>query len=237
MPNFDTIKEKIENLNTEIKQASFEMEFAKTSANKTELKIKPIYLVFLLVAVFLVELSTAVIKRKYEPNIWLYCATGAVIIVYIAYVIVTLSKQRNSQKDTNDLYSTKKTIYEALRNKRKEIFERFVAETGGVVMQSAENNFNHYIWVEDSVLIIAILEEKLDIKEIPLDNIKYISSDERLFDYNKVIGTATNVGNETPYSYIFTNEKCYLYYTKNYDELAKLMPEKELLQVLKKNNS
>lgn len=232
MPNFETIKEEIESLNKDIERAKFEIEFAKSTEKKAELKIKPIYLVFLLIAVFFVELSSAIIKRKYEPTIWLYCVTGGFLLVYAIYVFVTYSKRRTARKEESSLYETKRTAYEILLRKRKEIFEKFVSDTNGVTMQSAENNFFNYIWVENEKLIIVSLENEMKILEIPLDEVKYISSDDRLFDYNKFLGNATNVGNETPNSYIFTKDKCYVFHVMNYDRLVCLMPEKELLNVL-----
>lgn len=232
MPNFETIKEELESLNKEIGRAKFETEFASSTEKHDELKIKPIYAVFLLIAVFFFELSKAIIKRMYEPTIWLYCVTGVVLAVYIAYVFIMLSKRKKAKKEDSNLYESKRHTYEILLRKRKEIFEEFVSNTNGIIMLSAENNFPNYIWVEEGKLIVATLENEIKINEISLDNVKYISSDERLFDYNKILGNATNVVNETQNAYIFTNEKCYVFHTSNYESLVSLMPEKELLQVL-----
>ena len=232
MPNFETINEEIDNLNKDIERARFETEFVQSVEKKYELKIKPIYLVFLLITAFFVELATAINKRGYEPTIWLYCAVGAVLLIYVVYVSITLLKRRQAQKEANEQAESKGLVYETLLNKRKDFFEKFVAETKGIVMISAENNLSNYIWVENEVLTIATLEKELKREEIPLEDVKYISSDDRLFDYNKFLGNATNVAAETQNAYIFTKEKCFVFHTLNYDCLAELMPEKELLNVL-----
>lgn len=232
MPNFETIKDEIDNLNKDIERAKFETEFARSDEKKAELKIKPIYLTFLLITAFFVELATSINKRKYEPTIWLYCAVGAVLLIYGVYFAVTMIKRRNTRKKINEQYESKRFAYEILLNKRKDIFEQFVSNTNGIVLISGENNLPNYLWVENDILIIATLEKELKTIKIPLDDVRYISSDERLFDYNKFLGHATNVANESQNSYVFTKEKTYVFHTTNYEQLVELMPEKELLQVL-----
>lgn len=232
MPNFERIRDEIDNLNKDIECAKFETEFVQSGEKKGELKIKPIYLVFLLITAFFVELATSINKGGYEPTIWLYCAVGAVLLIYVVYVAINLFKRRHTQRERNEKTESKRFAYEILLNKRKEIFEKFVSETHGVVMINAENNLSNYLWVENEVLTIATLEKELKTIEIPLQEVKYISSDERLFDYNKFLGNATNVTSETQNAYIFTSEKCLVFHTMNYDRLAELMPQKELLNVL-----
>lgn len=232
MPNFETINKEIDNLNKDIERAKFETEFVQSGEKKYDLKIKPIYLVFLLIIAFFVELATSLNTRKYEPTIWLYCAVGAVLLIYAVYALITLTKRRQARREMSEQTERKRFAYEILLNKRKEIFENFVSETKGIVMISAENNLSNYIWVEEGVLTIATLENHLKTVEIPLEDVQYVSSDERLFDYNKFLGNATNVSAETQNAYIFTKEKNFVFHTLNYDRLVELMPEKELLNVL-----
>lgn len=233
MKDFDAIKEKIDTLSEEIERAKFETEFARTGERKEELKIKPIYLVFLLITAFFVELATSIINRKFEPTIWLYCVVGAILLIYGVYFAIHMTKRSKNKKETECMYESKRAVYESLLERRKEIFEQYVSQTNGIIMISAENNVKNYVWAEEDVMVVCTLEKRLEKTEIKLDDINYISSDERLFDYNKILGNSTTVSNEMQNAYIFTREKCFVFHTLNYNRLVELMPEKELLNVLK----
>ena len=232
MPNFDSINQEINNINAEIKKAEVEMDFSKTSNKNTDLRIKPIYLVCLVVLVFFVELITGIAKGGYKPNLWLICPTVACVVIYVVYFIVNQTKIKKQNEDNKKAYLEKKDIYEILCKKKIAIADDFANTTNGIKLQSAEDNSLNYLWFENDILYIARLGVDLNPIEIHYSDIKYISSDERLFDYNKLLGTATMVNDEIPYCYIFTVDNCYRFHTNGYDQLCELLPEKELLKVL-----
>ena len=236
MLDFNDISEELKELNSRIKQAEIEMDFAKSKTDPVNLKIKPAYLIALLIAVFFVELISAMVKRKYEPNIILYCIAGATVVAYIVYVCITYSRRDKTTAEQEEAYKRKKAIFSSLCDKRTELIDEFVRCSGGIKMQSAKNNVVNYLWYENGFLTIAIFADEIKTEEIPYEKIKYISSDERLFDYNDVLGKETVVNDEVSYAYLFTDDDCYIFYSENYDELCELLPEKELLYILKSKN-
>lgn len=233
MIDFDDINEKLKELNGQIKQAEIEMDFAKSKTEPVGLKIKPMYFVALVIAVFFVELISAMVNGEYKPNIILYCIVGATLVAYIVYVCMAYSRRNKQSAEQEQTYMRKKEIFSSLTERRNELIDEFARQNGGIKMQSAKNNAVNYLWYDSGILTIATFGEQAKLEQIPYKKIKYISSDEKLFDYNKLLGKDTAVGNEVSYCYLFTDDDCHIFYSENYDKLSELLPEKELLYILK----
>lgn len=237
MLDFDDINKKLQELNGQIKQAEIEMDFAKSKTEPVALKIKPMYFVALVIAVFFVELITAMVKNEYKPNVILYCIVGATLVAYIVYVCMAYSKRNKANAEQEQTYIRKKEIFASLCDRKNEMIDEFASQNGGIKMQSAKDNVVNYLWYDSGVLTIATFCDEVKLEQIPYEKIKYISSDEKLFDYNNLLGKETVVGDEVLYCYLFTDDDCYIYHSDNYDKLSELLPEKELLYILKNNRN
>lgn len=228
MPDFERIKPQLEEMKGKIKLAEEEMLFVKDTFHSLDLKIKPVWSIFLIISLFIMEAIKAVYNKGFSISIWTWIVLGLTIVGYSSYFIVMSVNNHRYNKERHELFAVKKNVYENLNAQRRELFENFVKETDGEKLFEANLNLARYLWKEEKGLTIATLKDDLEIEYFDDSEIRYIANDELLSDYNKRLGYSVDIESATPYCYLFTDKKCYVFLSEGYSVLKKMFPEKEM---------
>ncbi len=228
MPNFEKIKPQLDEMKGRIKLAEEEMLFVKDTFHSLELRIKPIWAIFIVISLFVMEAIKAVYNKGFKISVWTWVVLGVTVVGYLTFFIIMSINNYKYNKERRELFAVKKSIYESLNAQRRDFFEEFVSETNGEKLLEANLNLVCYLWKEGSTIVIATLKEELEIECLELSEIRYIANDELLSDYNKKLGLSSDIEAATPYCYLFTDKKCYVFLSEGYSVLRKMFPDKEI---------
>ena len=235
MRDFEEIKPQIEELKGKIHQAEIEMNFVQTIEKPLQLKIQPRWLILFVVAVFFIECMRAAANRKFEISWITWIVVGVVIVSYVVYAVVMSLRHKDHVKEASAAYETKRAIYETLQAQKRETFEKYVAESGGIRAEYADENRAVYLWKDEKELTIVRLTDDIEQENVPCEDINYISSDENLGEYAKALGEEETIDKSVPYCYIFTKNKTYIFNVASYDNILSLLPAYELKNKLGKS--
>lgn len=228
MRDFDEINPLMDEYKIKIRHAEAEMTFVQSVERPLKLKLQPRWIILFVIALFFIECMRAAVNRKFEVPLYTLIAGGVLIVGYVVYVIVMSVRHREHLKELSATYEQKKEVYEFLQKERREKFEEFVSKTGGLKVELSEGNKIAYLWKDEDSLTLAFLADGIVAEEIKLEDINYISSDEKLGEYAKALGEEEIVDKSIPYSYIFTKNKTFIFSADSYAAIYSLLPEYEL---------
>lgn len=228
MPDFDRINPQLEEMKGKIKLAEEEMLFVQGTFHSLNLKIKPVWVICILISLFVMEAIKAVLNKGFDISIWTYVVTALIAVGYLVYFIIESVNNSKYNKERRDLFAMKRSVYENLNNNRREFFEDFVRESGGEKLVESNLNLIRYIWKDGELITLATLKEDLEVITINESEVRYIANDELLSDYNKSLGLSVELESSTPYCYLFTEDRCYVFLSDCYSVLKKLFPDKEI---------
>lgn len=228
MHNFEDIEPVIEEYKGKLRQAEAELNFTVSVERPLKLKLQPRWIILFVIAVFFIECMRAAVNRKFDVPLYTLIGSGVLVVGYVVYVIIMAARHRDYLKESKAKYEEKREIYEYLQRERKEKFEEYVSQTDGKKVEFAEGNRTAYLWRDETSLTVATLGDGIEKEELYIEDINYISSDEKLSEYVKSLGEEETVDKSVPYSYIFTKNKTYIFSADSYPSIRSLLPEYEL---------
>lgn len=243
----------MEEINAEIKALDEKIVHAKQavliakSSNDRAVKFKPEWVAVILLLILFADMLRMMRSGNIKLSIWAIIGFSAVILIYGIYLMTVFIPNARDKKASEEIFAERNAILETLLLKRKKLFEDFAEKQGGKVYRSISLERDIALWRNGGELNIASLSDGIKIEITAIDQVRYISTDRLLHEYNRRIAnykiTSYNAVKNADtekiyYSYIFfDNGGNLILPDEAYPYLKEIMPEKELASLLENNKA